>query len=165
MSADLALDRRGHGEPLLLLHGLGHHRHAWKRIVPLLSDRFDVITVDLPGFAESVHVPGAPRKVPDIARFIADRFDSWDVDSRPHVVGHSLGGAIALELASDGHARSVTAFEPSRLPRAVQPFSRRSGCSRPCACPGSRSLWRGSTPQPNASSDGDSMRSASTSSH
>lgn len=45
--------RRGQGEPLVLLHGLGSSRAAWEAIVPTLTQRFDVIAVDLPGFGTS----------------------------------------------------------------------------------------------------------------
>src|SRR6478752_2462674 len=45
--------RVGHGEPLLLLHGIGHHRQAWDPVIPILAAERDVIAVDLPGFGAS----------------------------------------------------------------------------------------------------------------
>ncbi len=45
--------RVGRGEPLLLLHGIGHHRQAWDPVVDVLATERDVIAVDLPGFGAS----------------------------------------------------------------------------------------------------------------
>src|ERR1044072_205721 len=50
--------RAGSGDPLLLLHGIGHHRQAWDPVVDILAAERDVITVDLPGFGAS---PGLPE--------------------------------------------------------------------------------------------------------
>ncbi|PRC55814.1 alpha/beta hydrolase, partial [Mycobacterium sp. ITM-2017-0098] len=74
MIDDLAVERRGSGEPVVLLHGLGHHRHVWQPVQRLLEDEFDVIAVDLPGFAESAGVHSAPRRIVDIAAFLDKRF-------------------------------------------------------------------------------------------
>lgn len=50
---DVVYDRAGHGEPLVLIHGIGHRRQAWAPVFPLLTPHRDVIAVDLPGFGES----------------------------------------------------------------------------------------------------------------
>ena len=121
MTTNLALERRGSGEPVLLLHGLGHHRHVWKPVYRLLEDEFDVIAVDLPGFAESADVKNAPKRIRDIATFLENRFSEWGIE-RPHVVGNSLGGAIALELGARGAARSVTALSPAGFLGPVNRF-------------------------------------------
>ena len=46
----LAYEVHGSGEPIVLIHGVGHRRQAWDPIVPLLADDYQVITIDLPGF-------------------------------------------------------------------------------------------------------------------
>ncbi|CAJ1582899.1 alpha/beta fold hydrolase [[Mycobacterium] wendilense] len=121
MVNELAVERRGTGEPIVLLHGLGHHRHVWKPVSRLLEDNFEVIAIDLPGFAESVNVPSPPRRVKKIAAFVEQRFAEWGVH-RPHVVGNSLGGAVALELGARGAARSVTALSPAGFLGPVNRF-------------------------------------------
>lgn len=49
----LSYARAGRGEPLLLLHGIGHHRQAWDPVVDILATEREVIAVDLPGFGAS----------------------------------------------------------------------------------------------------------------
>ncbi len=110
---DLAYDRTGRGEPLVLLHGLGHHRRAWSAVVPLLAAQRDVITVDLPGHGDS---PAPPPTGPGDHRAMADVVEKFLRDlglERPHVAGNSLGGLIALDLGARGYARSVTALSPA----------------------------------------------------
>ena len=53
----LAYDRIGSGEPLVLLHALGLSRRTWDPVVPALSEHFEVIAVDLPGFGDSEPMP------------------------------------------------------------------------------------------------------------
>lgn len=109
----LAYEVHGTGEPIVLIHGIGHRRQAWDPIVPLLADDFQVITIDLPGFGESGplvmkkgHADEALRK--ELVETVA-----YLGIENPHVVGNSLGGLIALEIALDGRARSVTALSPA----------------------------------------------------
>ena len=51
--------RVGRGEPLVLLHGIGHHRQAWDPVVDILATEREVIAVDLPGFGASPALPPA----------------------------------------------------------------------------------------------------------
>src|SRR5690606_1786603 len=53
----LSHTRAGRGEPLLLLHGIGHHRQAWDPVVDILATEREVIAVDLPGFGASPTLP------------------------------------------------------------------------------------------------------------
>ena len=53
----LAYTRAGAGAPLVLLHGIGSSRHAWDPVIPALSEHFDVIAIDLPGFGDSGPLP------------------------------------------------------------------------------------------------------------
>jgi pimeloyl-ACP methyl ester carboxylesterase len=105
--------RVGSGEPLLLLHGIGHHRQAWDPVVDILAADRDVIAVDLPGFGAS---PGLPEGMAyDLATTTAvfrGFCEALELD-RPHVVGNSLGGLIALELGREKLVRSVTALSPA----------------------------------------------------
>ena len=105
--------REGHGPPLVLLHGIGHHAQAWRPVIDRLSGAFDVIACDLPGFGTSSPLPTGTD--PTIAAY-ADVFAGWLAEAgiaRPHVAGNSMGGAIALELGRRGLAASVAAFSPA----------------------------------------------------
>ena len=105
--------RKGAGEPLVLVHGIGHRWQAWTPVLDRLAAHHDVIAVDLPGFGESPVPPGGmPRGMPATVAMMAEYFAAEGLD-RPHVAGYSLGGAIALELAVAGQVRSATAFSPA----------------------------------------------------
>lgn len=109
----LAYDRKGSGEPVVLIHGIGHRRQAWDPVVNQLAERYDVITVDLAGFGGSPSYPKHASYDMDTAcENLADNFAEWGIE-RPHVVGNSLGGAISLELGARGIASSVTALSPA----------------------------------------------------
>lgn len=113
---ELAHDVQGAGEPLLLIHGMGSSRRAWKLIVPELSRTFKVITVDLPGHGESPLPPGCAMDPESLARFLLEQMSNWGYETF-HVAGNSLGGWIALEMASSHPQRisSVTAIAPAGL--------------------------------------------------
>ncbi|WP_326731172.1 alpha/beta fold hydrolase [Streptomyces phaeochromogenes] len=109
----LAYARVGSGEPLLLLHGIGHHRQAWDPVVDILAAERDVIAVDLPGFGESPALPdGLAHDLPTMNAALSGLCETLDLD-RPHVAGNSLGGLLALELGREKLVRSVTALSPA----------------------------------------------------
>jgi pimeloyl-ACP methyl ester carboxylesterase len=118
----LAYDRSGSGEPLVLLHALGLSRRTWDPIVPTLSEHFDVIAVDLPGFGDSEPIPSDIEPTPAaLAKAVAGLLD--DLGLRiPHVVGNSLGGWVTLELVSMRPAASVTLLSPAGLWCAATPL-------------------------------------------
>ncbi|MEV6766365.1 alpha/beta hydrolase [Streptomyces sp. NPDC051105] len=105
--------RVGRGEPLVLLHGIGHHRQAWDPVVDILATERDVIAVDLPGFGASPGLPaGLAYDLPTTNTVLAALFEALELD-RPHVAGNSLGGLLALELGREKLVRSVTALSPA----------------------------------------------------
>jgi pimeloyl-ACP methyl ester carboxylesterase len=119
MTTRLAHTRKGSGEPLVLIHGIGHRRQAWDPVLDRLAESYDVIALDLAGFGESAPYPdGTAYSMDNACRILVDNFEEWGI-SRPHVVGNSLGGAIALELGARGLARSVTALSPAGFFRNV----------------------------------------------
>jgi pimeloyl-ACP methyl ester carboxylesterase len=105
--------REGSGEPLVLIHGIGHHWQAFAPVIPELAREFDVLACDSPGFGRSPALPaGTPATIPAYA----DAFAAWVADrglDRPHVAGNSMGGAIALELARRGVVRTAHAVSPA----------------------------------------------------
>ena len=100
----------GEGPPLLLLPPLPGWKEAWIAVAPLLARRFRVLTFDL-----RAGVPGAQgwaRLVADV-----DRFVDAHVDGRLHVVGHSLGGALAQRWALGRPERVATLVLSSTFAR------------------------------------------------
>ncbi|MDH6221412.1 alpha/beta fold hydrolase [Streptomyces pseudovenezuelae] len=105
--------RVGRGEPLLLLHGIGHHRQVWDPVVDILATEREVIAVDLPGFGASPALPdGLAYDLATTAGVFGAFCEALELD-RPHVAGNSLGGLLALELGREKLARSVTALSPA----------------------------------------------------
>ncbi|MFI6805318.1 alpha/beta fold hydrolase [Streptomyces luteogriseus] len=112
-SVTLSYTRRGSGEPLLLLHGIGHHRQAWEPVIPALAAERDVIAIDLPGCGDSPALPdGMAHDLPTMSTVLKALFGALEID-RPHVAGNSLGGLLALDLARAQLVRSVTALSPA----------------------------------------------------
>ena len=93
----LAYDRRGKGPALVLLHGFPLDHHLWEEVVPLLDDTFDVITPDLRGFGESTIGDSQPG-MDDYASDIAELLDQLEI-AKAAIVGHSMGGYVALAFA------------------------------------------------------------------
>jgi pimeloyl-ACP methyl ester carboxylesterase len=105
--------RVGTGEPLLLLHGIGHHRQAWDPVVHILAAEREVIAVDLPGFGESPALPGGlTHDLGTVVPVLGALCEALEIE-RPHVAGNSLGGLLALELGREKLVRSVTALSPA----------------------------------------------------
>ncbi|MFD3695253.1 alpha/beta fold hydrolase [Streptomyces sp. NPDC058646] len=108
-----AYERKGAGEPLLLLHGIGHHLQAWHPVTDILAAEHDVIAVDLPGFGASDPLPdGVPYDLGTVAPALGAMCAALGVE-RPHVAGNSLGGLLALEMGRSDLVRSVTALSPA----------------------------------------------------
>ena len=94
----IAWEERGGGAPLLLVQGLGYGRWSWEPLVPALAERYRVLWFDNRGIGDSDKPEG-----PYTARLMADDarqvLDEAGVE-RAHVLGASLGGMIAQELAA-----------------------------------------------------------------
>lgn len=117
---ELAYERRGAGEPLVLLHPYGLRWQAWEPVLDMLAEHHDVIAVDLPGFGASPPLPHGTRyTAPAICDALEQFFATLELD-RPHVAGNSLGGLIALELACRNTVRTATAIAPPGFYSLVQ---------------------------------------------
>jgi pimeloyl-ACP methyl ester carboxylesterase len=103
----LSLARGGKGVPLMYLHGTDGLAD-WPAILDTLAERFDVIVPDHPGFGAS-EAPGWIDDISDVAYCYLDAIEVLGL-SGVHVVGQSLGGWIALEMAvrSTQRLRSLT---------------------------------------------------------
>ena len=90
-------DSTGEGSPLLLIQGLGYGRWGWEPIVPGLAARHRVVSFDNRGIGES-DKPAGPYTAAQMAEDARQVLDDAGID-RAHVLGASLGGMIAQELA------------------------------------------------------------------
>ena len=97
MSPRIGWERHGAGAPVLLIHGLGYARWGWEPVLPGLAARFEVVLLDNRGIGESDAPPG-PYTVAEMAADAVQVLDEAGIE-RAHVVGTSLGGMIAQELA------------------------------------------------------------------
>ena len=95
----LAFERRGHGLPLVLIHGYPLDHTTWNDVSHLLENEFDLILPDLRGLGESSEVKSV-YTVSDMASDIAGLLDYLKIE-KAVVVGHSMGGYVALAFARD----------------------------------------------------------------
>ena len=87
----------GTGEPVIMLHGLGGTKASFLPSVAALAGSFRIIAVDMLGFGDSSKPLGASYGPAFQADAIAKLLDTLELE-RAHVVGHSYGGRVALEL-------------------------------------------------------------------
>ncbi len=92
----VAFERRGSGPPLLLLHGAVCDSRVWRSQMETLSDEFTVVAWDAPGCGASTDPPESFR-MPDFADCLASFAEAIGL-IQPHVLGHSWGSSLALEL-------------------------------------------------------------------
>ncbi len=93
---------------IVLIHGLSSYSSFWEYQIPALAQHHRVLALDLPGFGQSGH-PDASYTPPWFASVVADWMDTvWA--PRAIVMGHSMGGQVALTLALD---------HPERVERLV----------------------------------------------
>ena len=110
-------EHSGSGEPVVLLHGLSGSQRWWRYTVPVLARRYAVHVLDLVGHGRS---RGAKRQ-PSIAEMAA-LVRAWMEQNgigRPHMLGHSMGGQIAMHVAAAGEPaiRSLVLVDTAGLPR------------------------------------------------
>jgi pimeloyl-ACP methyl ester carboxylesterase len=92
----VAFQRRGDGPGLLLLHGGMSDSRVWRVELESLSDMFTVVAWDAPGCGGSSDPPDHFR-LPEYARCLDRLIEVLGLE-QPHVLGHSWGSALALEL-------------------------------------------------------------------
>ena len=114
---------QGEGPPLLCIHGLGGALQNYTyALAPLLARDFRVIVVDRPGCGHSERRGPEAATLPEQARMIAAFLDAIGVETAA-VVGHSLGGAVALQLARQhpGKVRALALLCPLTQPLDAPP--------------------------------------------
>lgn len=94
----LAWEEAGQGIPVVLLHGFPFCREVFSAIAPALAQVGRVLAVDLPGFGQSPPLPTG-FTLADVAREVLDLVDGLGL-TPVVLVGHSMGGYVALEIAA-----------------------------------------------------------------
>jgi pimeloyl-ACP methyl ester carboxylesterase len=109
-----ALYRAGEGEPLVLVHGFTATWRCWLPVLAELVPRFEVIAPTLHGHDGGAPMPphDQPFSIARAADLLEEHLDALGVGSA-HLAGNSMGGALALELAKRGRARSVVGISPA----------------------------------------------------
>ncbi len=111
-------------EPVVLLHPFGVTAQVWRPVLPRLAERHEVLTPTLPGHGGGPPFDGA-FTFQRLADQVERQLDGLGVGTA-HLVGSSAGGALAIELAKRGRARSVVGLSPGggwepggRVPRRL----------------------------------------------
>jgi pimeloyl-ACP methyl ester carboxylesterase len=101
---------------VVAIHGLGSASTAWRPLIPNLPKEFTLITLDLPGHGASIET-ASPAFSPEVlAEMIRDQLLAESIE-KFHLMGNSLGGWIALEMAAKfpENVLSVTGVAPAGL--------------------------------------------------
>jgi pimeloyl-ACP methyl ester carboxylesterase len=93
----------GEGPPILLIHGYGDTADGWRRVVPGLMRDHRVVAIDMPPFGRSGEPPKG-KLLDFYSEFFPTVLDELELE-RTTVIGHSLGGAVALRLAIENPDR------------------------------------------------------------
>lgn len=88
----------GEGKPVLLLHGWGSSIEPFNRLINQLSEKYQVIALDLPGFGKTDEPP-RPYNVDDYVDFVLHFLETFHFSSIS-IIGHSFGGRIIIKLAN-----------------------------------------------------------------
>ena len=140
---------------LVFLHGTRVTRAMWKPQVAALADRYRVVTVDLPGHGALADMPFQLPRAVAIARSVIDR-----TGGRAFVIGQSLGGYVAMQLAADhpGHVAGLVLSNSSAEPRSVARHAPRAVGLYLVDRVGERYLGRGAPVHPDGPSAGPAPR-------
>ena len=114
----------GSGPPLLLLHGHEQSATSWRWVTPVLARTHRVLALSLPGHGDSAPAVGGYAPGADLAPLVVNFLDTVGVGPL-HVVGNSVGGAVALglALAEPQRIRTLTLVDSAGLSRDVNPCS------------------------------------------
>jgi pyruvate dehydrogenase E2 component (dihydrolipoamide acetyltransferase) len=108
--------RQGEGDPVVFLHGFGGDLEQWQLALPALADSHTAIALDLPGHGGSTKDVGSG----DLSAAVEQFLDAIEVGPA-HLVGHSMGGLVAAQVAlrSPERVRSLTLIDSAGLGEAV----------------------------------------------
>lgn len=89
---------KGEGTPLFIFHGLYGSSDNWMQIAKMIPDQYQVVSVDLRNHGASPHAP--EHSYEEMVSDIAWLFHELEID-KAHVLGHSMGGKVAMAFAAD----------------------------------------------------------------
>ncbi|MCH7399479.1 alpha/beta hydrolase [Belliella sp. DSM 107340] len=117
---DLHVKVKGEGEPIFLIHGSFSSLHAWQDWEEELSQYFMTISMDLPGHGLTGPDPQKRYNVNDYASLLFVLADNLGLEEF-HIAGNSMGGGVALKMASDKPERvlSLNLIDSSGAPRKI----------------------------------------------
>ncbi|HVE25462.1 MAG TPA: alpha/beta hydrolase [Sporichthya sp.] len=102
----------GSGTPMVMFHGINGSWRIWRPVIPALEARHALFVPTLIGHRGGPELAPGPNGIRVIADDMERRMDAAGV-ARAHLVGNSLGGWLALEMAARGRGLSVVAFSPA----------------------------------------------------
>jgi pimeloyl-ACP methyl ester carboxylesterase len=91
-------EEKGHGDPILLVHGWGGDHNSFKKLADLIPDAYRVIRIDLPGFGKS-DLPKHQWGVEEFGRCLVDFLKTLNI-GKVIYFGHSFGGSLGIYLAA-----------------------------------------------------------------
>jgi pimeloyl-ACP methyl ester carboxylesterase len=94
---EIFFKKYGKGKPVIFIHGFCETHEIWNGFAEAFSEHNEIFVIDLPGFGASP-LPPTPFSVADIAGRVLKWMDEENI-LRPIVIGHSLGGYVALAMA------------------------------------------------------------------
>lgn len=109
---DQPYHRSGSGETVVLIHGFTSSWHLWKPVIEILEKDYDVLALSAPGHLGWAWPEGLEVSMDNAVDLVEKRLADLGV-GRAHIVGNSLGGAIALWMASRGTAATAVGLAPA----------------------------------------------------
>jgi pimeloyl-ACP methyl ester carboxylesterase len=94
----IAYSKRGDGEVVLLVHGITTYSFIWRKIAPLLAEKYQVLTIDLPGCGNSSKQLERKYSIKSHARLLKSFVKKMNIESF-HLVGHDVGGGVCQIFA------------------------------------------------------------------
>lgn len=130
--------RGGEGTPLVLVHGLSGSSRWWKRNFRQLAAEHDVAAIDLVGFGRNRRFAGAsdlPLPFEEAALLLARYIETTFAGGPVHLIGHSMGGQVAIHLAASRPdlIRSLILVSSTGLPFGTDPLVHLEGARMPPA--------------------------------
>ncbi|HEX2121598.1 MAG TPA: alpha/beta fold hydrolase, partial [Thermoanaerobaculia bacterium] len=126
--------RTGSGSPVVLLHGLSGSSRWWSRNIEALAAGHLVAAADLVGFGRNVRFTGLPQILPPFAE-VSSLLARWiaTFGEPVHVIGHSMGGQIAIRLAAEHPelVRSLILVNAAGIPFRFEPLAHVRPLPRP----------------------------------
>ncbi len=116
-------DLGGAGPPILLCHATGFCGRAYEPLAAVLAPEFHVWAIDFPGHGDSDPPPDGDFDWYRMVRHVLAAAEAISSDPLACVVGHSMGGAVALQAAADhaGLAHAAYLYEPILVPPTGEP--------------------------------------------